>query len=50
MNDNNTLFQPTPLDLNHPITNYLINSSHNTYVEANQLTGVASTKAYIDAF
>lgn len=34
------------LDASHPITDYFISSSHNTYLWGNQLYGKASTKAY----
>ncbi|CAK61111.1 unnamed protein product (macronuclear) [Paramecium tetraurelia] len=49
-NDENSIFQPKPLDQSQPITKYLINSSHNTYLERNQLTGESSCFAYQDAF
>ena len=42
--DNNKLNQK--LDLDHPLTDYFISSSHNTYLTGHQLVGKSSSKMY----
>jgi len=44
--DEANAMSPVALDASHPISDYFISSSHNTYLWGNQLYGKASTKAY----
>jgi len=42
----NAAVHPPTSDLSHPLKDYLISSSHNTYILGNQLYGDASTEGY----
>lgn len=42
----NPQHQIVSMDMTHPLPHYFISSSHNTYLEGNQLTGVSSVNQY----
>lgn len=54
LDESNTLFDPEKQlmyqSMDHPLTDYFICSSHNTYLESDQLMGNSSTHAYQLAF
>lgn len=45
----NIIQKPSNANLNHPLYDYFISTSHNTYLFGNQLSGLSSTIGYIRA-
>ncbi|KAJ7050569.1 PLC-like phosphodiesterase [Mycena amicta] len=49
MSEDSSAIKPESNDMTHPISDYFISTSHNTYLVGNQLVGVSTIEGYIRA-